>query len=730
MNGTRLPAPESDTRQVALDVIASELVESIEVTKSLTPDMDADTLGASIRINTVRAFDEENEFVTLSLGGNYSDLSDKATPEFSVNFAQALTDTIGVSGGLSYSERDFASDNIEPDGWGTNDEGVAFADEIQYRDYEVERKRTGLTLAFDFKASENTTLFARTLYSEFDDTEERRRLIFEFDEDANTGNATSATFSSSDGEIVVDRDLRDRFESQEITTFEFGGETKLSDWELDYKISFAKAEEETNTDTTVFRQEFDDSNLLNITFDYAGFDFIPFQVSQGAAQFLDPTQYAFEELEVTEGLAEDEETAFEFNAQRGFLYAGGEFTFKTGVKLRYREISFDLTEPVFDGFDGDFTLADVQGARNFDLLDINPMPGLSEIGQFLDQNFASFEEDADATAENNVVEDFEVEEDIFAGYVMGTFEKDKLTIIGGVRVERTDNIVSGFLFDGATLTATPNEFEQDYTDVLPSINIRYDLEEDLVIRGALYSSIVRPNVADLAPRFQVDDEREATFGNPQLDPTQATNLDLSAEYYFDQGSVIQAGVFYKDLKDTIFVAEFESDDPPFNGMFNGIAFNEADISINGEDAEVFGFEAAYNQIFDNGLILTINYTYTDAEGEVDGRTVPLLNASENTFNFIIGYEAGPLSARLSLVYRDDYLDELGSDAEEDRFVEEHTQLDFSANYQITDNIQLYLKLININDEPFVAYQNGPDSRRLLQFEEYSWTSRFGVRATF
>src|SRR5690606_11901920 len=61
INGTRLPAPESDVRSVALDVVAAELIESIEIKKSLTPDMDADTIGASIEINTVSAFDRKKD---------------------------------------------------------------------------------------------------------------------------------------------------------------------------------------------------------------------------------------------------------------------------------------------------------------------------------------------------------------------------------------------------------------------------------------------------------------------------------------------------------------------------------------------------------------------------------------------------------------------------------------------------------------------------------------------
>jgi hypothetical protein len=77
-----------------------------------------------------------------------------------------------------------------------------------------------------------------------------------------------------------------------------------------------------------------------------------------------------------------------------------------------------------------------------------------------------------------------------------------------------------------------------------------------------------------------------------------------------------------------------------------------------------------------------------------------------------------------------YLDELGGDPAEDRFVDDHLQIDLTANVNLTDNVKLYSQFINLNDEPFVAYQQGPDRNRLLQYEEYSWTARVGVQMTF
>ncbi|MEC7534352.1 MAG: DUF2012 domain-containing protein, partial [Pseudomonadota bacterium] len=117
LNGVRLPSPESDVRSVALDVISSDIIESIEVKKTLTPDMDADTIGASVEIETTSAFDRKTRLLTVKLEGSYNDYADEVSPKGSFDFSTRLGDNVGVSGGLSYYKRTFETDNIEADDW-------------------------------------------------------------------------------------------------------------------------------------------------------------------------------------------------------------------------------------------------------------------------------------------------------------------------------------------------------------------------------------------------------------------------------------------------------------------------------------------------------------------------------------------------------------------------------------------------------------------------------------
>jgi TonB-dependent receptor len=315
-----------------------------------------------------------------------------------------------------------------------------------------------------------------------------------------------------------------------------------------------------------------------------------------------------------------------------------------------------------------------------------------------------------------------------------------MRLVGGVRVEQTRNdiranaveLVEGQ--DDTTVTVTPTSFDRDYTDVLPSVNLRYEVQPDVLLRAGVYRSLVRPRVGQLAPRFRVeeneDGDREGEFGNPNLKPFDAWNFDLSAEWYFGRSSVLQAGVFVKRIEDFIVDVRFEDE------TFLGIEFSDALIPQNGDEAKVNGFEFAYQQSLDflpvplDGLLVGFNYTYTDSEGEFADRTISLPASAENTFNATLGYEKGPLSVRLTAAYRDKYLDELGESAEEDRFVEDHIQYDLSARYRVTPQFQLFAELVNLGDEPYVAYVNSSGRKRLVQYEEYSWTAKTGFRVSF
>ncbi|MEO1488827.1 MAG: TonB-dependent receptor [Pseudomonadota bacterium] len=755
LNGVRIPAPEGDIRAVALDVVSSEIIESIEVKKSLTPDMDADTIGASIEINTASAFDRREDLYAVRLGGSYNELRDELTPDLSAIFSTRLTDNFGVTGGISFYNRQFQTDNVEADDW-TEDGGLIYSEEVQYRDYLVERERISANLGFDLRLDDNTDLYLKGVWSQFDDQEFRRRLIFGLGDANVSGSGLTPSFDDirdpADPEdetvIEIERDVKDRFERQRIRTIVFGGETNVGNFNAEYSISWAKSSEfeEGSVDPTVFKAEFEDTGL-DIGFNYADPRIPAFNVSGNSAGFVDPSLYELDEVELTAlSDAEDEEFAGRIDLGYDFISDAGVFTVQGGLKARFREKTFNGTIEFYER--DDYTLADVLGeGPSNTLADLSPLPGLTEASDFFFANQNTFELVQPDSAVDSANEDYEVQEDVLAAYLLGRWESEKLLVIGGLRYERTDNTLSGFetlVDEDENVFVTPVEFERDYDHFLPSLNIRYAAQDNLIMRLAGYRSLVRPNFEQLAPRFEIDEDNEAVIGNPTLDPTTAWNIDATVEYYMSNNGAITGGFFYKDIED--YITGVVLDTP---GSFLGVDFEEAETAINGESAEIYGFEFSFFQKLDflpgflDGTLVQFNYTYTDASGEiVDGdigsvtdtptfREIALPATSENTFNAVLGYDKYGLNLRLAGTYRDGFLDEINGDGPDfDRFTDNHFQLDFTARYQVSDNVQVYYEWININDAKFFAFNRFGGRENLLQYEEYNWTMKGGIRLTF
>ena len=739
VNGVRLPAPEADTRAVALDVLPSELIQSIQVKKTLTPDMDADTIGASIEIDTTKGFDRKDPYFTASVEGSYNDLNGKTSPKGSFDFTLPVSDTFGISGGMSYYDRKTSTDNTEMDDWSETDEGIVYAETLEYRDYDVERERVGASLSFDWKASDATALYARAIYSTFDDTEKRQRLIFQLSEEPYAGDENTASFSSDDGRIRVRRDLKDRFEGQKIQSYQIGGDTDLDNWKFNYKIAYSEAEEHEHRtqDPTRFQENFSDPGELSVMFDYSNLETTHYQILNGMDAFLDPTGYEFTDLEDVNGLSTDKEWSGKFDMARTIPMSTGELELKAGAKARLRQKDYALTLNVYDELDG-YTLADVLGSQTYDLEDLGPLPDRGLVRAYNKAHAGEFVLNQHDTDYESNAADYGVDEDIYAAYAQGKITTDNVVMVGGVRIEHTSDDLGGnsIADDGDNIVVTPVSFTNDYTDVLPSFNVRYNATDKFVVRGAFSQSVVRPGIGKMAPRFYVNDDEEGEFGNPDLDPYRAQNFDASVEYYFAEGGVIQLGYFYKDIKD--FIVDQNYDEP---GTYRGIDYEEAVIPINGNAATVNGVEFNYQQALDflpgllDGALVGFNYTYTDSEGTVpdgDGgtRTIPLPASAKNTYNAMIGYDKAGLELRLTAAYRDEYLDELGGEPETDRYVKDHLQVDFSAKYRFSDHFQVFADFVNLNDEPYTAFQKGPGRDRLLQYETYSYTAKFGLRYTY
>lgn len=713
VNGAVLPSPNPDDRSVNLDVISSDILESLEVTKSLTPDMDGNSIGGTVNIKSLSAFDRDGLFHKLTVEGGYDKNSGESSPKIAGTVSNIFSigdgqDNLGIAAALSWHKRKFGSENVETGGSWDFDSSPALLEEIELRDYEITRERLSGTLNFDYRLNENTDLYLNTLYSKYTDTEQRNALIMELDGGAEEGIATTV-----DG--AAERELKDREENQTIYSVMAGGSSRVDDWTMDYSFAHSYAEEEKpNAVESVFADQTED---LAVTFSNSK---IP-QIS-GDALLFDATNYEFDEAEVSNSESSDEINSLKLDLTKDFELNENPALIKFGAKVSQRERQNQ--EQVYSVSGSGQTLATLgSGNVDYDLGSFGPGINASAVRDLIAGETASLEE------KDSIVNDYTMSEDVNAAYIMGRVDIDNWRLLTGVRYEDTSFAASGFEWDEDTEIATANSFTNDYDHWLPAFHARYKFNDNTLVRGAWTNSVVRPTFEQSRPGIE-EEGGEAEGGNPHLKATESSNFDLGFEHYFDQASAFSAYAFYKDIENFIYETNLGA----------VLGYDELVSFDNGSKAEVYGLELAYSHKFSgnsfplDGLLFSSNLTLADseatisAEGEAD-RDISLPGQSDITANITLGYEMDRWNMRLTANHKTKYLDEVGEDADEryDVYVDDHTQLDFSANYEVDENIQVYFQANNITDEPFYKYVNGTQYN--AQYEEYGPTFKLGVTLT-
>jgi len=338
---------------------------------------------------------------------------------------------------------------------------------------------------------------------------------------------------------------------------------------------------------------------------------------------------------------------------------------------------------------------------------------------------------------------YEIGEKVTSGYL----QADLSTVVAGlplrgnvgVRYSQTDQDSEGFATQGATVR--PVRYERSYHDWLPSLNLRMDFKDDLVLRFAASRSVTRPNLNDIAPAETVSAVNPTvTRGNPNLNPYRADQADLSLEWYFGPESLLSAGLFYKKVDGFITTQAVNAFYTPIFDPSRAGTFLQT-TPINGDDATVKGFELNYQQPLTflpapfDGFGVLANFTYSDSEATstsvVNGRTVSITTTlpgqSKSSYNLVGYYEKGPFSARLAYHYRDDFLI-LVLGGIEQRFQEATGNLDMSASYEFRKGLTVYAEGLNLTSED--SYRYDRTTSRNVSFADFGPTFALGLRAKF
>ncbi len=717
----------------------------------------------------------------------YTDLADETDPNAGALFSwKNSSDTLGFLIAGVYQDRNIRRDGVETFGYMTVDidptaavNNVLAPTLIGSALFQQERKRTGGNFAFQFRPSDSLAFNLTGLYSKFDaDNINENFIAWGQRAIGNGGTLTNTTVV--DGTAVAGRiaslnngtqdfgivyDAIDRFAHSEsrnidlLTNF-----TPGEDWKLSLRVGYTDAEG--NTDSQPF-VEFGAPAVFD--YDLRGRAPSVTYVANGNGVAVDPTnpdslQFIFGSLHQI--LNEDDETYGYIDAERALdmgVFKGVKF----GAKYtdHNRELTFNAT--TYGGFFNPFVnpMNPIASAcqpvpcapSNFaggltpgDFLE--NVSGPATLNQYWQVNKSAVESilfqqlDISTAAGSGRVyypqQNFSVNEKTYGGYVMGDFEGGGWRGNVGVRVVRTEQESNGNLITNDP-NAIQNPFgnyipisvDRSYTDTLPSLNMAYNMTDDIILRFSLGRVMTRPDYNEIAPRTSLNPGAlSGTSGNPDLDPFRANQADLSIEWYPGAGRIFGAALFYKDVKSFI-------TDRPVQEFFNVQSATSPNLACtpvspnvfncpftinertNGGGGRMEGFELQLTQPIWGGFGVTGNYTFTDAEADNGD---PLPGASRDQFNVSGYYENQWVSARLSYTYRSEFF--VTFDRTTPLNEDSLSSLDASVVFNVMENLALTFDGINLTDEKVEQFAGTKDQPRAIY--DNGRTYYAGVRVKF
>jgi len=738
VNGQQVAYSNGESRAIELDVVSAAQLTGIEVTKVLTPDMDADAVGGSIDLKTRSAFDQEERYMKVKVGVGENSIADATNTRASFDFADTfgVDNNIGVSLGINFARTNVERHNNEQK-WGSeddvNDVEIPYAltnSEIQFSDNE--RDRLGINTRFEFKLNDNHSLYAGAVYNFREDDQDRQITRIRWDR----GDYISRT-EVQDLRLV--KSLHDRLEEQEISSYSLGGTHHLGASTLDFSLSTSTASTEKP------------DGQLKPEFEWRGIDLNVVDIDSKAPKYAttdpsldvhDGTQYALDAVDVKyEDTSSDIDSAA-LNFEMPMVWGSDTGTFKIGGKFRALEKErADVREKwTWEGPE-DLTLDQFESG-GYNMLESGYNLGNEyDRGAFRsffygNQTAGMFELD-ESRLDVNLGEPYKAEEDISSFYVMTTQEYGNLLVLGGIRYENTDIDYTGsnlVLDDGDFVSNSFTNVQRDFDELFPNLQFRWRLTPDTNFRLAYSEGMARPDFWRSMPySFTDTDEGEIVRGNPYLDAAISKNVDVLAEHFIEGIGILSGGVFFKQIDDFNFQTSFDQVGGPYDGF-------EVETYVNGGSADLVGVEVAWQQQFTqlpgwmSGFGIYANYTYTNATdidlGDQTSRTdIDVLPEQvENVGNFALIYEKDSIVSRLSVNYTGEWIEEVGGDAGEDEWRDDATTVDFSFTWMFENGLDIYFQANNLTDEEKFVYSG--ETNRSRQYSITGTTYSLGANWTF
>ncbi len=792
------------SRGFDFNVFASDLFSQLIARKTASADVEEGSLGATVDLRTARPFDYDGFTLVTNVQTAYNDASQAAMPRFAGLIANSWADgKVGALLSVAYSERETVEEGTGTVRWANarantptntaNPKGVGFAgcaegtapfpgvcsDQVytprfpRYTLMEHDQKRLGVTGSLQFKPSDRTTFSLDMLYSKID--AQRDEKYIEANGLSKTGADGKAQIVVRDGVIengalvyakMDNVDIRAENRHDEWSTdfyqVSLDGEHRLTDsFTLSGRVGTSRSKHDNPVQATIMMDKLD---VQGYSYDYRGNANKP--VFNYGVSPTDPNGWTLSTIRLRQNYVTNEF----HNGELDFSWViGPSFTLSGGVQGK--NYSFDSMERRRVG--NETAVPNFSTGNKIvpaDMTELASLGGLAgSPGTWVVPNFGAIATMFGVLNGEGIyaLVDYAasmrgVEEQDRSGWLMGKFSTEigSIPVYGnlGVRHVRTKQTSSGIATaSGKPVAATVT---REYNDTLPSLNVVAELTPDFLLRFAAAKVMSRPGLGSLTPGVTVNvsgSARTVSGGNPMLDPVRAKSYDLGLEWYFDEGAMLGATVFYKDIgsyiQNTRETRVYADSGLPAS-LLDNLNASPSDeftftVPVNTPGGKLQGVELNYVQPFTflpgkwSNLGTQLNYTYVDSDIQyllssgATAQKAAMTGQSKNSWNATLFYEGERFSGRVSATNRNDYLIQVpgteagfNSDANGVHGQSGTTIVDASIHYRISDQLELSLEGANLTNEAQESWVANPSVSLPLEYSQTGRTYTLGLRYRF
>ena len=716
---------DGEVATVSLKDIQADEVESAEVSKAVTPDLDADLRGGGLNLRSRPTYGLEKRVFRASLDGRYDPILGAWDNEAGLSYGRSLG-RVGfmvngsVEDGLDGQES-YRQDWLRLSG----EAGEKFViEEQQFQHSRTDEMEYKANATVDLLLHESIRLYLKGDYRDSDREVYRPRLyIRQSKGDYTNISDEGATVNGAHAERLISYWETDSSEYTMTTGGYLDFERLVIDFQLSYNDSVLSI-------PGIYSSKFT-RKRLDLVYEGALTDFPVFSLQDPADADINAVEtYVndwFSRNQWNTGTQSWVSTAnFKLPVSAGWFRG----YLKTGFKLRGLDFEKLLWDEHYDNLNKSFTLDQVVGdylltdslGRGFDH---GPYADGIATARYFEDHPQDFQFNETRTREDSDPESYATGQDIHAGYGMLYFSFKDLRIIAGMRYEQTDlNYPANEVIldeEGDYLETRPVIDSNHYSNWFPGIHGRYDMSRVSLI-GSWSNTISRPEFGLVVPYREVHREGELIeAGNPDLKPTLYTNYDFAVDYRLNgDDDVLSMELFYQTVEDIIYNEASLVSSGPYAGY-------EFETFRNGPSGDVYGLRLVWSQSIGNwldfadGLYFNANYTYRVSETTYPGRpdeVLPMPRRPRNSFQLSVSYKHKRLFAQLELDYDQESLREINEEAPwRDTYLASGTRLDFSSSYRMSEGFRILFEVSNITESKRAESYYG--SERLLTGYQYS-----------